>query len=94
LEIERVQEFGNSRPNEDARPQGDEVAEGRNDDVGTHQSGENRHRGSGESREKVVPEDNMPGSVGVAGSNSSGGDGYFDDDDINFDVHVLEDVDI
>lgn len=55
----------------------------KNDDVGTHQSGENRHSWSGESREKIVPEDNMPSSVGVAGGNGSGGGGgYFDDDDI------------
>ncbi|CAM9322479.1 unnamed protein product, partial [Ectocarpus sp. 8 AP-2014] len=95
LETERAQGFANSRPNEDASPQGDQIAEGRNDDVDTHQSGEDRHSGSRESGEKIAPEDNMPGGVGVAGSNGSGGgDGYFDDDDIDFDVDDLEDVEI
>lgn len=96
LETERAQEFANSRPNGDANPPEDEVAEGRNDDKGTRQSGENRHSGSRESREKTASEDNdMPGFVDVAGSNGSGGgDGYFDNDDIEFDVDDVEDVEM
>ncbi|CAM9110918.1 unnamed protein product [Ectocarpus fasciculatus] len=95
LETERAQEFANSRPKGHASPPEDEVVEGRTDDVGAHQSGENRHSGSRESREKTSPEDNdEPSSIGVAGNNGGGGDGYFDDDDIDFDVDDLEDVEM
>lgn len=96
LETERAQEFANSRPKGHASPPEDEVVEGRTDDIGAHQSGENRHSGSRESREKTSLEDNdKPSSIGVAGSNGGGGGhGYFDDDDIDFDVDDLEDVEM